>query len=137
MSNKILYFKLVDGSDIVSEVEGTTKSTFLLINPMLMRSELLVENGVRSVCYLCPWIPVGVVKEQNIEIKKEKVLFYKEVIEEITEIYIEFVDEERQRERKYQQQQKIKAKKREETKDSEDGESRNVIYINSINDTKH
>ena len=88
--------RLKNGDDIIAEVvemgEGDTISSLLLINPLKALYVPSTSTGYLQIAFM-PWVYPRICDQQEFNIKREEVLLYQDVTENMNEYYWESVDQ--------------------------------------------
>ena len=89
MENEVKIFRLMTGEDIISEYHKISKDSYVLINPM----NIVVKfKGKDSSVYMEHWLPVEVIKSNEIIINPSFILTSYLPNEGLEEYYRNLVD---------------------------------------------
>ena len=90
MYEKVKFFRLISGEDVISEITFNDDGTISLINPMRLVIDADFEQS-RQTIYMHNWIPQGVAKGNTIKVKQDNILFSSPVEEDIVDYYCQVV----------------------------------------------
>lgn len=86
MTNTIKFIRFNNGRDVIAEVVQELETEIMLQSPMEMVAELDYEGG-KQVLIMYPWIPAGVVMENQVSIKTSDVMIKAPVDDNIKSYY--------------------------------------------------
>ena len=86
--NTTMMIRLINGTDIIANVQFTTDSTYILNEPM--EFEFTEEKGEDQL-YIRHYLPIKMIKQNSVEIDSFNVLFSIIPDDEFTEFYINTV----------------------------------------------
>jgi hypothetical protein len=84
--DKIKFFRLHNGEDLISVVKGSTKTTFTLENPMRVIVDADLDAGKQTI-YMHNWMPQGIAKDNGCNLNIKDIIFTAEVEEDIMDYY--------------------------------------------------
>jgi hypothetical protein len=84
--DKIKFFRLHNGEDLISVVKGSTKTTFTLQNPMRVIVDADLDAGKQTI-YMHNWMPQGIAKDNGCNLNIKDIIFTAEVEEDIMDYY--------------------------------------------------
>ena len=84
--DKIKFFRLHNGEDLISVVKGSTKTTFTLQNPMRVIVDADLDAGKQTI-YMHNWMPRGIAKDNGCNLNIKDIIFTAEVEEDIMDYY--------------------------------------------------
>jgi predicted P-loop ATPase/GTPase len=91
MNKQTKIIRLKDGEDIMTSFIETSDNMLILENPMSVFFKRLSVN--KSMVMMSPWLPIELIKENNVEIHKHDVLTLIEPKESLIEYYNNAVEE--------------------------------------------
>jgi hypothetical protein len=83
---KVKFLRLSNGEDIIAVIKGSTKSTFLIENPMRVIVDADLDAG-RQTIYMHNWMPQGIAKDNGCNLNLKDIIFTAEVEEDIIDYY--------------------------------------------------
>jgi len=83
---KVKFLRLSNGEDIIAVIKGSTKSTFLIENPMRVIVDADLDAG-RQTIYMHNWMPQGIAKDNGCSLNLKDIIFTAEVEEDIIDYY--------------------------------------------------
>jgi hypothetical protein len=83
---KVKFLRLSNGEDIIAVIKSSTKSTFLVENPMRVIVDADLDAG-RQTIYMHNWMPQGIAKDNGCNLNLKDIIFTAEVEEDIIDYY--------------------------------------------------
>jgi hypothetical protein len=83
---KVKFLRLSNGEDIIAVIKGSTRSTFLVENPMRVIVDADLDAG-RQTIYMHNWMPQGIAKDNGCNLNLKDIIFTAEVEEDIIDYY--------------------------------------------------
>ena len=83
---KVKFLRLSNGEDIIAVIKSSTKSTFLIENPMRVIVDADLDAG-RQTISMHNWMPQGIAKENGCNLNLKDIIFTAEVEEDIIDYY--------------------------------------------------
>ena len=83
---KVKFLRLSNGEDIIAAIKSSTKSTFLVENPMRVIVDTDLDAG-RQTIYMHNWMPQGIAKDNGCNLNLKDIIFTAEVEEDIIDYY--------------------------------------------------
>lgn len=83
---EVKFLRLSNGEDIIAVIKSSTKSTFLVENPMRVIVDADLDAG-RQTIYMHNWMPQGIAKDNGCNLNLKDIIFTAEVEEDIIDYY--------------------------------------------------
>jgi hypothetical protein len=83
---KVKFLRLSNGEDIIAVIKGSTRSTFLVENPMRVIVDADLDAGKQTI-YMHNWMPQGIAKDNGCNLNLKDIIFTAEVEEDIIDYY--------------------------------------------------
>jgi hypothetical protein len=83
---KIKFLRLSNGEDIIAVIKGSTRSSFLVENPMRVIVDADLDAGKQTI-YMHNWMPQGIAKDNGCNLNLKDIIFTAEVEEDIIDYY--------------------------------------------------
>jgi hypothetical protein len=83
---KVKFLRLSNGEDIIAVIKGSTRSSFLVENPMRVIVDADLDAGKQTI-YMHNWMPQGIAKDNGCNLNLKDIIFTAEVEEDIIDYY--------------------------------------------------